>query len=131
MIQINPTRRDDEPRTVVEIADRRNELAGNLSLYQELHVIEKIDQLLAEGLLALGGRYRQITVRVIELPRPRLSRLLGPASKLNRDLGFLRELMRPGRSARRRSSWPLAFERAWRRRDVDAPCCRTWPRTSS
>ena len=37
VIQINPTARADEPTTVLDIADRRNELAGNLSLYQELH----------------------------------------------------------------------------------------------
>lgn len=49
VIQINPTARADEPRTVLDIADRRNELAGNLSLFQELHVIEKVDQLLADG----------------------------------------------------------------------------------
>ncbi|HKP09709.1 MAG TPA: patatin-like phospholipase family protein, partial [Gaiella sp.] len=30
VVQINPTEREDEPRTAVEIADRRNELAGNL-----------------------------------------------------------------------------------------------------
>jgi NTE family protein len=81
VIQINPTRRDAEPRTMMDIADRRNELSGNLSLYQELHVIEKIDELLNEGLLAPDGRYRPIMVRVIELPRDRLSsvyRSLGP-----------------------------------------------------
>jgi hypothetical protein len=32
VIQINPRRWDGEPTTMVEIADRRNELAGNLSL---------------------------------------------------------------------------------------------------
>ena len=34
---------------MVEIADRRNELSGNLSLHQELGFIEKINQLLDEG----------------------------------------------------------------------------------
>ena len=87
VIQINPTTTRDEPRSVLDIADRRNELAGNLSLYQELQFIEKIDQLLAEGLLAPGGKYKQVVVRVIELARSRSSRLLGPASKLNRDPG--------------------------------------------
>ena len=70
---------------LVEIADRRNELSGNLSLHQELHFIEKIDQLLEEGALAPDGKYRTIVVRVIELSRSRLSGGLGPASKLNRD----------------------------------------------
>ena len=47
VIQINPTARADEPKTVLDITDRRNELSGNLSLYQELHGIEVIDRLLA------------------------------------------------------------------------------------
>ena len=51
VIQINPTARADEPKTVLDITDRRNELAGNLSLYQELHGIEVIDRLLADGQL--------------------------------------------------------------------------------
>src|SRR4029453_14929261 len=48
---INPSARAGEPTTMVEIADRRNELSGNLSLHQELGFIEKINQLLDEGLL--------------------------------------------------------------------------------
>ena len=85
-----------EPTTILEIADRRNELAGNLSLYQELHFIEKIDQLLEEGVIAPGGRYKPIMVRIIELSRSRLSAWLGPASKLNRDPAFIRELIEHG-----------------------------------
>jgi NTE family protein len=56
VIQINPRQRDTEPTTLAEIADRRNELSGNLSLYQELAFIEKIDQLLEAGLLPAGGK---------------------------------------------------------------------------
>ena len=119
VIQINPTTRDDEPRTVLDIADRRNELAGNLSLFQELHVVEKIDQLLAEGLLG-GDRYKQVTVRVLELSRSRVSRLLGPASKLNRDPGFLRALMDQGERQAEEFLAMVAFEDAWRGGDVDA-----------
>ena len=55
VIRINPKELKAEPRTVGEIADRRNELAGNLSLYQELHVIEKIDSMIDDGIL-VGGR---------------------------------------------------------------------------
>jgi NTE family protein len=120
VIQINPRRWDGEPRTMVEIADRRNELAGNLSLHQELGFIEKIDQLLAEGRLAADGRYKQITVRVLELSRPRLSRSLGTASKLNRDPGFIRDLIAHGEARAEEFLAALAFERAWRRRDPKA-----------
>jgi NTE family protein len=120
VIQINPRRWDGEPRTMVEIADRRNELAGNLSLHQELGFIEKIDRLLAEGRLAPDGHYKQITVRVLELSRSRLSRSLGTASKLNRDPGFIRDLIAHGEARAEEFLAALAFERAWRRRDARA-----------
>jgi NTE family protein len=123
VIQINPTRRDAEPRTMMEIADRRNELSGNLSLYQELHVIEKIDELLNEGLLASDGRYRPIMVRVIELPRDRLSsvyRSLGATSKINRDPAFLRDLLRHGEDSANEFLTSLRFEDAWREEDLDS-----------
>ena len=105
---------------MVEIADRRNELAGNLSLHQELGFIEKIDQLLEEGRLAADGKYKQIMVRLIELSRPRLSRSLGTASKLNRDPEFLRELIAHSEAAAEEFLAALAFEDAWRRRDPEA-----------
>ncbi|HJY45102.1 MAG TPA: patatin-like phospholipase family protein, partial [Propionibacteriaceae bacterium] len=120
VIQINPKRWDGEPRTMVEIADRRNELAGNLSLHQELGFIEKIDQLLEEGRLAADGKYRQIMVRLIELSRPRLSRSLGTASKLNRDPAFLRDLIAHGEARAEEFLAALAFEDAWQRRDPEA-----------
>jgi NTE family protein len=119
VIQINPTARTEEPRTVLDIADRRNELAGNLSLYQELNVIELIDRLLAGGML-VGDRYKQVVVRVLELARSASSRLLGPASKLNRDPGFIHNLMAQGEQQAEEFLAVLAFERAWRRQDLDA-----------
>jgi NTE family protein len=120
VIQINPKRWDGEPRTMVEIADRRNELSGNLSLHQELGFIEKIDQLLAEGRLAADGKYKQIVVRLLELSRPRLSRSLGTASKLNRDPAFIADLIAHGEARAEEFLAALAFEDAWRRRDPAA-----------
>jgi NTE family protein len=120
VIQINAPERETEPTTVVEIADRRNELAGNLSLHQELHFIEKIDQLLEEGVIAPGGRYKPIMVRVIELSRSRLSAWLGPASKLNRDPAFIRELTDHGAERADEFLAALSFERAWRAGDAEA-----------
>jgi NTE family protein len=119
VVQINPTRSDTEPRTVVEIADRRNELAGNLSLYQELHFIEEINRLLDQGLLAPEGPYQHVVVRIIELSRTRSSRLWGPASKLDRDPAFLRELIDQGRAQAGEFLTALAFEDAWGRHDAD------------
>jgi NTE family protein len=115
VIQINPKTRSDEPKNVVDIADRRNELSGNQSLHQELHFIEKIDQLLDEGLLVPNGRYKAIVVRLIEL-----SWSLGTVSKLNRDPSFIRALMAHGAERAERFLSALAFEEAWRTQDVEA-----------
>ena len=120
MIQVNPKECEDEPRTVIEIADRRNELAGNLSLYQELHFIENIDRMLDEGLLAPDGKYRPIVVRVIELARSQLSQSPGAASKLNRDPTSIRDLIAPGEARAGEFLVGLAFEDAWRTEDLEA-----------
>jgi NTE family protein len=120
VVQINPKELETEPRTVLEIVDRRNELSGNLSLYQELRSIEKVDQLLEEGLLSPGGKYKQIVVRVIELSRSRFSRSLGTASKLNRDPRFIEELMFHGEVRAEEFLAALAFEDAWRGKDPEA-----------
>jgi NTE family protein len=98
VIQIDPEKREEEPTSIADILDRRNELAGNISLYQEVHFIDKINQLveaLGEGedprskrLLVPGiGEYRHIEVRWIELKRP-----LDFASKLDRSPSFIRSL---------------------------------------
>ena len=120
VIQINPSRLEHEPRSPIEIADRRNELSGNLSLHQELRFIEKIDELLEEGTIARGGRYRTIVVRIIELSRSRLPAALGPASKLNRDPEFIAGLIAHGEDRAGEFLAALAFERAWAARDVEA-----------
>jgi NTE family protein len=120
VIQINPRERKKVPKTVAEIADRRNELSGNLSLHQELGFIEKIDQMLEEGHLVRDGKYRQIVVRIIELSRSRFSRSLGTASKLNRDPHFIRALMAHGEARAGEFLTALAFENAWRSRDPAA-----------
>jgi NTE family protein len=119
VIQINPQQQDTEPTTLAEIANRRNELAGNLSLYQELAFIEKIDQLLETGMLRQGGKYKQVAVRVIELPRSSLPRATA-ASKLNRDPVFIQSLMAHGEQQAGEFLAALAFERAWADKDADA-----------
>src|SRR5918997_6382119 len=120
VIQINPKELGTEPRTVTEIADRRNELSGNLSLHQELHSIEKIDQMLEEGRLVRDDKYKQIVVRVIEMSRSRFAHSLGTASKLNRDPRFIEDLMSHGEAQAEEFLAALAFEDAWRGRDPDA-----------
>ncbi len=114
VIQINPKERETEPMTVTDIADRRNELAGNLSLYQELHFIEKIDQMLDRGVLPRDSKYKSIMVRVIELSPSRLPRSLGVTSKLNRDPAFIRDLIAHGQAQADEFLTALSFEQAWK-----------------
>ena len=85
MIRINPLARAGEPTAIAAIADRRNELPGNLSLQQELYFIGKVNQWADR----LGGRYRHIEVRE-RAP-------LDPASKLDRRAGFITALQHEGR----------------------------------
>ncbi|MBV8945506.1 MAG: patatin-like phospholipase family protein [Solirubrobacterales bacterium] len=120
VIQINPTRRDVEPRTVLDIGDRRNELAGNLSLYQELHFVEKIDEWLEAGVLAGDSGYKSIVVRIVELSPSRVRWSLSARSKLNRDPAFIRDLIAHGRSQADEFMTALAFERAWKEQNSEA-----------
>ena len=88
VIRINPRGRATEPRSVGDIADRRNELAGNLSLEQELYFIRKVN----EWADRLGDPYRRIAIREIALDLD-----LDLASKLDRRPAFLRRLFDAGR----------------------------------
>lgn len=96
VIQINPTHRRQEPTTLEEIRDRRNELAGNLSMFQEIRMIKRINQLLEEGSLN-NPAYRPIRVRHIPVELE-----LNYLSKVDRDPGFLDRLMEHGRSQAQR-----------------------------
>lgn len=119
VIQVNPRARDTTPTSLLDINDRRNELAGNLSLYQELGFIETIDALLESGALAPGGKYRPVVVRIIEMPRAALGGTWGSASKLNRDPAFLDGLVRAGRAQATRFATALALETAWKAGEAD------------
>ncbi len=107
VIQIDPQERGAEPRSMPAIMDRRNELAGNLSLYQETHFIKKInelvDKLVKDGkredkILRVPGdpgeedrEYKYIEVKWIEMIQD-----LDSESKLNRDPSFIRWMMDHG-----------------------------------
>jgi len=95
VIQINTTTCDRLPRTVDEIHDRRHELAGNLSLEQELRFVAKINELLRRGLL-VNSPYRPIAVRRIVLERD-----LDYATKFDRSESLIRGLMSYGREQAR------------------------------
>jgi len=106
VVQINPQRRDSEPRSMQEIIDRRNELAGNLSLGQELYFVERINRLL-ETHSELRERYKRIELRVVELARHDLDY----QSKLDRSSALIEGLLESGQGRAEwffdeRSRWP-------------------------
>jgi NTE family protein len=106
VIQINAQRRESEPRITQDILDRRNELAGNLSLAQELHFVHKINELLSQH-ATLGQHYQPIQIRVVELDAGQLDY----PSKLNRSTVFIEGLLDEGQKCAERffearSVWP-------------------------
>lgn len=90
IIQVNPATHDDVPETSAEISNRRNHLAGNLSLLHELQMIDVVNLLLNEGALTPAFRARfgldateRITVRYIRMSK-QLAQGLDYPSKLSR-----------------------------------------------
>ncbi len=96
VVQINPQRRETEPTTMPEIIDRRNELAGNLSLAQELDAIETINKLAARHATLRDDGYKHITIRVVGLDLD-----LDYPSKLDRDAAHIERLMQHGQEKAR------------------------------
>jgi NTE family protein len=90
VIQVDPQKRSSEPKTMPHIMDRRNELAGNLSLYQETYFIEKINEWVREGFLS-GTKHEVIELKWIEMLRD-----LDAESKLDRSPSFIRGMMAYG-----------------------------------
>ena len=95
IVQINSSTCAGVPTEPHEIMDRRNALAGNLSMEQELKFIERLNQAVASGKID-GSRYRPIRVERIALERE-----LGHISKLDRRPAFLEELREFGNTKAR------------------------------
>ncbi|MFO1372273.1 MAG: patatin-like phospholipase family protein [Candidatus Competibacteraceae bacterium] len=115
VIRINPQKREQEPKLLGEIEDRRNELSGNLSLNQELDFIQKVNDWI--------GRYpndefvkgkKPIDIFMITMSPDKAE--LDVASKFNRDPVFVKGLREHG-AVRGRE-----FLKLWARSQA-----RTWP----
>jgi NTE family protein len=87
VIQINPQERDGEPTSLEEITDRRNELAGNISLNQELRVIERVNEWIDAGHLPESD-FSKIRIRRIAM-----GRAYHCSTKVDRNPAFIQELM--------------------------------------
>ncbi len=98
IIRINPRRRTEEPRDIADIHDRRNELAGNISLAHEIRSIRKINDLLRKGVIDNNRDdhgYKHVEIREIGIS-PALARKLEPLSKLDRKTEFIDKLIADG-----------------------------------
>lgn len=103
VLQVNRTHHDFVPETASDIFDRRNQLAGNLSLQHEFQLIEIANMLLQYGALTDEFRVRYgfdvsdtITVRSIRMSDA-LSRNLDYPSKLSRQPAHIAALLEDGR----------------------------------
>ncbi|AQL42539.1 patatin [Halorientalis sp. IM1011] len=91
VVRINPQTRSGNPTSMREIVDRRNELAGNLSLNQELHHVERINEFVRDGYLP-DDEFRETAVHQLGLPDE-----FSYASKLDRSPEFVEEMIELGR----------------------------------
>ncbi|ELY46506.1 patatin-like phospholipase family protein [Natronorubrum bangense] len=87
VIQINPQEIEGEPTSLEEIADRRNELAGNISLNQELHVIKRVNEWIDAGHLP-EDEFSRTAVRRIPMEKN-----YHCSTKVDRSSSFIRELI--------------------------------------
>ena len=90
VIQINAQELEGEPTTFEEIADRRNELSGNISLNQELRGVERVNEWLEEGHLP-ADEFSKTNIRRIEMDRE-----YHCSTKVDRSPSFIEELIELG-----------------------------------
>jgi NTE family protein len=98
VVQINSSTCARIPTETHEILDRRNELAGNLSMEQELKFIEVINRAIARG------KINDPMFRPIHIARISLDRELDYRSKLDRRRELMEELREYGKT---RTRWFL------------------------
>lgn len=91
VIQINPETRSAEPKSASDIDDRRNELAGNLSLNQELFFVHQTNEWLRKKWLN-ADHIKHVDIRHIPLELE-----LDYPSKLDRSPAFINALLSEGR----------------------------------
>jgi len=127
IVQINPTRRAQVPRTADEILDRLNEITFNASLMREIRTVARVTAMVEAGALP-ASQFDRTYFHLID-GQDQLAGL-GASTKLDASWPFLQRLKAMGRE--RAQAW-LAAHRgdvgrrtsldldAWRTTDVE-PC---------
>ncbi len=107
LVQINPLRRDELPKTTADIMNRLAEISFNAALTAEMRAIDFVQRLLDAGRLE-QPRYRRMFLHAIEdEDRMRRFKL---STKLNGSWDFLQTLRQYGREAAERfltESYPM------------------------
>lgn len=98
LVQINPLKHDELPRSTSEIADRISELTFNASLLTQMRSIDLINQLLATGALKDAGLK---TVRMHRVDGGAATRAFPASSRAQADKAMIRELFEAGQLAGR------------------------------
>ncbi|HET7718079.1 MAG TPA: patatin-like phospholipase family protein [Bauldia sp.] len=96
LVQVNPIRRDEVPRTGSEIVERVSEITFNASLLRELRAIDFVNRLLAEHRLDTS-KYRPNRLHRIEASKA--LRNHNAATKMDTSWSFFQELHHAGREA--------------------------------
>lgn len=94
IVQLNPVRRHEVPRTARDIMNRVNEISFNTSLIKELRTIGIVQRLSEMGQISLDRRY-EIFVHMIHGEEDVQD--LSASSKLNAEWGYLEMLFARGR----------------------------------
>ncbi|ELZ20289.1 putative esterase of the alpha-beta hydrolase superfamily protein [Halosimplex carlsbadense 2-9-1] len=93
VVRVNPGRRETEPRSERAIADRRDELAADISLTEQIDFVEQVSEWLEAEWLPRSA-YKPVTVRQAVLSKP-----LSLASRVDRDPDLIDDLFERGRAA--------------------------------
>jgi NTE family protein len=94
IIQLNPIKIDEVPKTAQAIMDRINTLSFNSSLMREIRVINFVTKLIDDGYDG-GGRLNKVLIHTVDAED--VLGKLGVSSKLNADWDFLMSLHETGR----------------------------------
>ena len=96
IVQVNPVRREDVPKSAREITERASEITFNSSLLREFRAIDFVNRLIDQGLLD-AKRYRRNRIHRIDATAA-LAHTTA-ASKLDTSWHFFEELHNAGRKA--------------------------------
>ena len=94
IVQLRPMRREELPRSSMEILDRVNEISFNSSLLREMRAIRFVTRLIDDGTV-VDGSLRHMLIHVI--PADDVMTTLSVGSKLDADWKFLTGLRDIGR----------------------------------